>query len=145
MVVTDLQTRKVEIAGITCEPCEAWMMHVARNLTDAVEGALVGKRVMVMDRGSSTAAFRSMLEGVGVRPVRLPARSPNLNALVERFVLSIKSECLASARWGRRICAGRSRNVSSTTTPSGLTRGSGGLDRAGRWDGWSCGRGALQG
>jgi putative transposase len=91
----DLQTRKVEIAGITCEPCEAWMMQVVRNLTDAVDGFLLGKRVILMDRDPVfTAAFRSMLLGAGVKPVRLPARSPNLNAFVERFVLSVKSECL---------------------------------------------------
>jgi putative transposase len=97
LVVMDLQTRKVEIAGITCEPSGAWMKQVARNLTDAVDGFLVGKRVMLMDRDPLfTVAFRAMLEGVGVKPVRLPARSPNLNAFVERFVLSIKSECLDS-------------------------------------------------
>ncbi len=95
LVVMDLKTRRVEIAGITCEPSEAWMKQVARNLTDAVDGFLIGKRVMVMDRDPLfTAAFRTMLAEAGVKPVRLPARSPNLNAFVERFVLSIKSECL---------------------------------------------------
>ncbi len=95
LVVMDLQTRRVEIAGITCEPNEAWMKQVTRNLTDAVDGFLLGKRVMIMDRDPLfTVAFRAMLGGAGVKPVRLPARSPNLNAIVERFVLSIKSECL---------------------------------------------------
>jgi putative transposase len=95
LVVMDLQTRKVEIAGITCEPCGAWMKQVARNLTDAVDGFLLEKKVMLMDRDPLfTAEFRSMLQGVGVKPVRLPSRSPNLNAFVERFVLSVKSECL---------------------------------------------------
>jgi putative transposase len=95
LVVMDLQTRKVEIAGITYEPCKVWMKQVARNLTDAVDGFLLGKRVMLMDRDPLfTAAFRTMLAEAGVKPVRLPARSPNLNAFVERFVLSIKSECL---------------------------------------------------
>ena len=95
LVVMDLRTRKVEIAGITCEPSGAWMKQVARNLTDSVDGFLIGKRLMLMDRDPLfTDAFRVMLAEAGVKPVRLPARSPNLNAYVERFVLSIKSECL---------------------------------------------------
>ena len=95
LVVMDLQSRKVEIGGITCEPRGAWMRQVARNLTDVEDGFLRGKRLLLMDRDPLyTASFRALLEGSGVKPVRLPARSPNLNAYVERFVLSIKSECL---------------------------------------------------
>jgi transposase InsO family protein len=49
-----------------------------------------------MDRDASfSTAFRTVLEEVGVEPVRLPAKSPNLNAHLERFHLSIKSECLS--------------------------------------------------
>jgi putative transposase len=66
LVVMDLQTRKVEIAGITYEPCKVWMKQVARNLTDAVDGFLLGKRVMLMDRDPLfTAAFRTMLQRRG--------------------------------------------------------------------------------
>jgi transposase InsO family protein len=95
LVVMDLMTRRVEIAGITCEPTGAWMMQVARNLTDADDGFLLGMRHLVLDRDPVfTAAFRKMLTDSGVKVLRLPARSPNLNAFIERFVLSIKSECL---------------------------------------------------
>ena len=94
-VVMDLMTRRVEIAGIHCEPTGAWMVQVARNLTDAEDGFLLGKRHLVLDRDPLyTAAFRKLLKGSGVKVLRLPARSPNLNAYLERFVLSIKSECL---------------------------------------------------
>ena len=93
--VMKLKTRTVEIAGITAAPCEAWMKQVARNLTDAVDGFLLDTRYLILDRDPLyTAEFRHMLSGSGVEALRLPARSPNLNAFAERFVLSIKSECL---------------------------------------------------
>ena len=95
LFVMRLKTRRVKIAGITAAPCEAWMKQVARNLTDAGEGFLSDARYLILDRDPLyTAAFRRMLSGSGVEPLRLPARSPNLNAYAERFVLSNKSECL---------------------------------------------------
>jgi transposase InsO family protein len=93
--VVRLETRMVEIAGITCSPSGAWMKQIARNLTDCEDGFLLGMRHLILDRDPLyTAVFRRMLKDSGVKPVRLPARSPNLNAYAERFVLSIKSECL---------------------------------------------------
>jgi transposase InsO family protein len=93
--VMELKTRRVHVAGISCQPCEAWMKQIARNLTDAVNGFLRGKRYIILDRDPLyTASFRRMLKESGVNVVRLPARSPDLNAYAERFVLSIKSECL---------------------------------------------------
>jgi len=91
----ELKTRRVEIAGITCQPSGEWMKQVARNLTDSVDGFLVGMRFLILDRDPLYArAFRWMLKDSGVEILRLPAKSPNLNAHAERFVLSIKSECL---------------------------------------------------
>jgi transposase InsO family protein len=91
-----LETRKVQIVGITAQPCEAWMKQMARNLTDPFDGFLRYAGYLIMDRDPLyTACFRSMLKHSGTKPVRLPARSPNLNAFAERFVLSIKSECLS--------------------------------------------------
>ena len=91
----DIKTRRVEIAGITSAPSGAWMQQIARNLTDIEDGFLRGVRFLILDRDPLyTEAFRKMLKDAGVEPLRLPARSPNLNAYAERFVLSIKSECL---------------------------------------------------
>jgi transposase InsO family protein len=71
------------------------MEHMARNLVDVEDGFLRGKRYLIIDRDPLyTEAFRRILRGAGIKVVRLPARSPNLNASAERFVLSIKSECL---------------------------------------------------
>jgi putative transposase len=91
-----LETRHVQIVGITAHPRETWMKQMARNLTDPFDGFLCGVRHLIMDRDPLfTACFRKMLKHSGTNPVRLPARSPNLNAFAERFVLSIKSECLS--------------------------------------------------
>ena len=93
--VIDLSTRRVEIVGIAPIPDGLWMRQIARNLIDGFDGFLVGKRFLIHDRDPLyTKEFRELLEMGGVRSVRLPPRSPNLNAYAERFVLSIKSECL---------------------------------------------------
>ena len=60
-----------------------------------VDGFLLGKRFLILDRDPLyTRDFRAALERAGVQPVRLPPRSPNLNAFAERFILSVRSECL---------------------------------------------------
>jgi putative transposase len=95
LIVIDLASRRVEIGGIACEPTGAWMKQVVRNLLDAEEGFLNGTTKLIMDRDLVFAKdVRTLLRSGGVETVRLPARSPNLNAFAERFVLSIKSECL---------------------------------------------------
>ncbi len=95
LVVIELSSRKVHIAGITLGPDGAFMMQVGRNLTDPFDGFLRGKRFLILDRDKKfTTEFRDLLEHAGTDVIRLPHRSPNLNAYVERFVLSIKSECL---------------------------------------------------
>jgi transposase InsO family protein len=72
------------------------MEQVARNLTDVVDGFLRGKRFLIVDRDSKfTAPFRRTLKDAGTRVLRCPARAPNCNAFAERFVRSIKEECLA--------------------------------------------------
>jgi transposase InsO family protein len=91
----ELSTRKVEIAGIAPVADGLWMGQIGRNLTDAVDGILTGKRYLIHDRDPLfTADFLHMLADAGVESVKLPARSPNLNAYAERFVRSIKESCL---------------------------------------------------
>ena len=90
-----LSTRKVEIAGIADVANGLWMSQIARNLTDAEEGILNGKRYLIHDRDPLfTAEFLSLIADAGVESVKLPPRSPNLNAYAERFVRSIKESCL---------------------------------------------------
>jgi putative transposase len=91
----ELATRRVRFAGLTIHPDEDWLLQAARNVTDAEEGFLRGKRYLLMDRdGKFSEAFRGTLEAVGVKAVRLPPRSPNLSAHIERFMRSLKEECL---------------------------------------------------
>ena len=71
------------------------MKQIARNLTDADDGFLNGARYLIHDRDPLfTDAFRELLKLSGVKTVKLPVRSPDLNAYTERFVLSVRSECL---------------------------------------------------
>jgi putative transposase len=91
----DLATRKVEFAGIASVATGFWMSQVGRNMTNAGDGVLTGKRYLIHDRDPLfTAEFLQILEGAGVKSVKLPPRSPNLNAHAERFVRSIKESCL---------------------------------------------------
>ena len=95
LFVMHLSTRFVHIAGVTTSPNGAFMMQVARNLTDVSDGFLLNKAFLIMDRDKKyTDAFRAYLKREGVTPVRCPVRAPNCNAFAERFVRSVKSECL---------------------------------------------------
>ena len=96
LFVIDLETRRVEIAGIVRQPDGEWLKQVARNLTDACDGFLSGTRYLIHDRDPLfTGAFKALLGPAGVKTVNLPVRSPDLNAYAERFVRSIEEECLA--------------------------------------------------
>ncbi len=95
LFVIDLKTRAVTIAGITTNPDESFIAQVARNLTADSSGFLNSHRVLICDRDTKfTARFRNTLKASGVRVVFTPVMAPNCNAYAERFVLSIKSECL---------------------------------------------------
>ncbi len=93
--VIELSTRKVFFAPIKPEPDGAYMKQVARMLTDYEDGFLKGKRYLIHDRDPLyTREFHDILENSGTEPVKLPSRSPDLNPYAERFVKSVKGECL---------------------------------------------------
>lgn len=95
LFVISLADRVVTIAGITTRPDECWMLQMGRNLTDAQSGALHAKRYFLIDRDCKySKQFRQLVQDSGTKVIRLPPRSPNLNAYAERFVRSIKDECL---------------------------------------------------
>jgi transposase InsO family protein len=90
-----LESRRVDIAGITVRPDELWMKQMARNVTMEGCGALRDCRYLLYDRDSKyTQSFRAIIASGRVEPLVLPARSPNLNAYAERWVKSVKEECL---------------------------------------------------
>ena len=71
------------------------MAQAARRLTDAVDGFLASHRVLICDRDAKwTEGFRRIVESAGMRIVRTPVQAPNANAYAERFVRSIREECL---------------------------------------------------
>ena len=82
-----LETRRVTIAGVTRHPTEAWMTQIARNVVDERTGALRACRYVLHDRDAKfCAAFNDVLASEGLQCLKLPARSPNLNAFAERWV-----------------------------------------------------------
>jgi putative transposase len=95
LFVLDLKSRRVQIVGSTPNPDAEFMVQAARRLTDAVDGFVAGHRVLICDRDAKwTDGFRGLLEGAGVRVVLIPYQAPNANAHAERFVRSIREECL---------------------------------------------------
>ena len=91
----ELSTRRIEIGGIAQKANGLWMSQIARNLTDAGDGILNSKRYLIHDRDPLfTTEFLGMLAEAGVKSVKLPPRSPKLNAYAERFVRTIKESCL---------------------------------------------------
>jgi transposase InsO family protein len=91
-----LGSRKVHIAGVTPHPDQMWMTQMARNVTMEDWGALSPGQFLIHDRDAKfRPAFQHTMDGVGVRRVVLPPRSPNLNAYAERWVRSVKEECLS--------------------------------------------------
>ena len=90
-----LATRRVHIAAVTPNPKAACVLQVARDATKVDSGFLAGKTHLIRDRDSKfTAEFRDVLSEAGVQSVVIPFKSPNLNAHAERFVRSVKEECL---------------------------------------------------
>ena len=90
-----LASRKVHVAGVTPYPDESWMKQVARNMTMEEWGLLSPGQYLIHDRDTKLcAAFQQIIDDAGVERVVLPPRSPNLNAYAERWVRSVKEECL---------------------------------------------------
>ena len=93
--VMELKSRAVHVAGIRIDPDGAWMMQIARNLLDPVDGFLRNATHLIHDRDPLyTKAWRELLKSGGVNCVPIPAHSPNCTPHAERFVRTVRSECL---------------------------------------------------
>ncbi len=91
----ELATRRVHFAGCTAHPDESWMKQLARTLADRLDGFLPDTCHLLMDRDTQyCGSFRGILEQANVGCVLFPPRSPNLTPHIERFMKSIKEECL---------------------------------------------------
>jgi putative transposase len=93
--VMELRSRAVHVAGIRLDPDGAWMMQVARSLLDPIDGLVRNATHLIHDRDPLyTKAWTALLESGGVECVRIPAHSPNCSPHAERFVRTIRTECL---------------------------------------------------
>jgi hypothetical protein len=93
----------VSLAGITRYPGQEWMEQQARNATMEEWGFLRGCRYLLHDRDTKfCASFRELIESGSIKTIRLPARSPNLNSFAERWVRSVKEECLSTG-WPAKV------------------------------------------
>jgi transposase InsO family protein len=89
-----VRSRRIVLGGMSQNPNEGWMKQTARNVTSS-DGLLVGARYLIHDRDAKyTQSFDQILKAAGTAAVKLPPQSPNLNAFAERFVKSIKTECV---------------------------------------------------
>ena len=95
--VMELATRKVFFAPIKPQPDGEYMLQIAKILTDYEDGFLNGKRFLIHDRDPlyTTEGFHEILKISGITAIKLPPRSPDLNPYAERFVKSVKQECLS--------------------------------------------------
>ena len=89
----ELESRRVHLAGCTANPTGAWVTQQARNLS--FSGVFERMRFLIHDRDSKfTASFEEIFRSEGIRIIHTPIRAPQANAYAERFVRSVRAECL---------------------------------------------------
>ncbi|HYZ56875.1 MAG TPA: integrase core domain-containing protein [Streptosporangiaceae bacterium] len=126
LFVMEIQSRAVHILGVTAHPAGAWTAQQARNLLMDLGERAGGCRFLVGGRdGTFTMGFGEVFSGIGTRVLRTPARSPGANAFAERFVGTLRRECLdhvriLGERHLREVLAGYARHCNGHRPHQGL-------------------------
>jgi transposase InsO family protein len=95
LIVLEVQSRVVHVLGATTNPNGPWVTQVARTFASDLEDAGRRFRFLIRDRDTKfTASFDEVFASIGVETIRTPVRSPRTNAYAERFVRTIRQECL---------------------------------------------------
>ena len=95
LVFIELATRHVYLAGITANPTGEWATQQARNIIETFVERTQPIRFLIHDRDSKfTAAFDEVFRSDGIRTIRTPVRAPRANAFIERWIGTVRRECL---------------------------------------------------
>jgi putative transposase len=133
--VIELQRRRVHLAGVTAHPTGAWVTQAARNLLIDLDEHADRFRFLIRDRDAKfTAAFDEVFAAVGIEVVRIPPRAPKANAFAERWIRTVRHECLDWVLvWNRRhleqLLAAYVRHYNTARPHRGINLGVPAVDR----------------
>jgi len=124
----ELGRRQVWITGVTTHPDAAWVMQQARNVTGDIDDEGIEMKFLLRDRDTKyIASFDTVFTGDGAQVLRTPFRTPNANAHAERFVRTVRSECLdhlliVNARHLERVLCSYVRHYNGHRPPQGISQ-----------------------